>query len=137
MSTCSLTFVKDDTNRVVMNMYRQCDGYPSGLGAELYEFLKDIKMVNGISVTKDNGKVANGAGCLAAQIVAHFKDGPGGVYLHPPSSKDCGQEYEYHITADTSGITVKVVEAGWTMRRAKTLYQGDLEGFGKFCKKDN
>ena len=48
MSTRSLTFVKDDTNRVVMNMYRQCDGYPSGLGAELYEFLKDIKMVNGL-----------------------------------------------------------------------------------------
>lgn len=135
MSTCSLTFVKDDTNRVVMNMYRQCDGYPSGLGAELYEFLKDIKMVNGI--VPGSEKIANGAGCLAAQIVAHFKDGPGGVYLHHPSSKDCGQDYEYHITADTSGITVKVMEAAWTGHRAKTLYQGDLGGFGKFCKKDN
>lgn len=135
MSTCSLTFVKDDTNRVVMNMYRQCDGYPSGLGTELYEFLKDIKIVNGI--VPGSEKIANGAGCLAAQIVAHFKDGPGGVYLHHPSSKDCGQDYEYHITADTSGITVKVMEAAWTGHRAKTLYQGDLEGFGAFCKKDN
>lgn len=134
MSTRSLTFVKDDTNRVVMNMYRQCDGYPSGLGTELYEFLKDIKMVNGLGDDFAK-KIANGAGCLAAQIVAHFKDGPGGVYLHHPSSKDCGQDYEYHITADTSGITVKVVEAGWTGHRAKTLYQGDLEGFGRFCKK--
>jgi hypothetical protein len=119
--------------RVVLNMYRQCDGYPSGIGTELYEFLKDIKMVNGISVTKDNGKVANGAECLAAQIVAHFKDGPGGIYLHHPSSKDCGQEYEYYITADESGITVKVMESGWTGHRAEKLYQGDLEGFGKFC----
>lgn len=135
MSTRSLTFVKDDTNRVVMNMYRQCDGYPSGLGTELYEFLKDIKIVNGI--VPGSEKIANGAGCLAAQIVAHFKDGPGGVYLHHPSSKDCGQDYEYHITADTSGITVKVMEAAWTGHRAKTLYQGDLEGFGAFCKKDN
>ena len=134
MSTCSLTFVKDDTNRVVMNMYRQCDGYPSGLGTELYEFLKDIKMVNGLGSGSEN--VANGAGCLAAQIVAHFKDGPGGVYLHHPSSKDCGQDYEYHITADTSGITVKVMEAGWSGHRAKKLYQGDVEGFGAFCKKD-
>jgi hypothetical protein len=135
MGTRSLTFVKDDTNHVVLNMYRQCDGYPSGIGTELYEFLKDIKMVDGI-ITKDNGKVANGAGCLAAQIVAHFKDGPGGVYLHNPSTKDCGQDYEYHITADTSGITVKVMEASWTGHRAKTLYQGDLEGFGAFCKKE-
>lgn len=135
MSTRSLTFVKDDTNRVVMNMYRQCDGYPSGIGTELYEFLKDIKMVNGLS--RNSEKVANGAGCLAAQIVAHFKDGPGGVYLNHPSSKDCGQEYEYHITADESGITVKVVETGWSGRRAETLYQGDLEGFGAFCMGEN
>ena len=133
MSTRSLTFVKDDTNRVVMDMYRQCDGYPSGLGTELYEFLKDIKMVNGI--VPGSEKIANGAGCLAAQIVAHFKDGPGGVYLLNPSTKDCGQEYEYHITADESGITVKVMEAAWTGHRAKTLYQGDLEGFGAFCAK--
>ena len=133
MSTRSLTFVKDDTNRVLLNMYWQCDGYPSGLGTELYEFLKDITMVNGLG-PDDGDKIANGAGCLAAQIVAHFKDGPGGVYLCHPSSKDCGQEYEYHITADLSGITVKVVETGWTGHRAKTLYQGDLEGFGKFCK---
>ena len=134
MSTRSLTFVKDDTNRVVMNMYRQCDGYPSGFGTELYEFLKDIKMVNGI--VPGSEKIASGAGCLAAQIVAHFKDGPGGVYLHHPLTKDYGQEYEYHITADISGITVKVVETGWSGRRAKKLYQGDVEGFGAFCKKD-
>ena len=135
MSTRSLTFVKDDTNHVVMNMYRQRDGYPSGLGTELYEFLKDIEMANGISPGSE--KIANGAGCLAAQIVAHFKDGPGGVYLHHPSSTDCGQDYEYHITADTSGITVEVMEAAWTGHRAKTLYQGDVEGFGAFCAKDD
>jgi len=134
MSTRSLTFVKDESNQVVLNMYRQCDGYPSGIGTELYEFLKNIKMVNGLG--QETQPVANGAGCLAAQIVAHFKDGPGGVHLHNPSSKDCGQEYEYHITADLSGITVKVVETGGTGHRAKILYQGDLEGFGKFCKKD-
>jgi len=136
MSTRSLTFVKDESNRVLLNMYRQCDGYPSGIGKELYEFLKDIKMVNGLS-SGQPARVANGAGCLAAQIVAHFKDGPGDVYLHHPASKDCGQEYEYHITAGDSGITVKVMEAGWIGRRAKPLYQGDLEGFGRFCEKDD
>ena len=135
MSTRCLTFVKDDTNRIILNMYRQCDGYPSGIGTGLYEFLKDIKMVNGI--VPGSEKIANGAGCLAAQIVAHFKDGPGGVYLHHPSSTDCGQGYEYHITAGSSGITVKVMEAGWSGHRAKKLYQGDVEGFGAFCAKDD
>lgn len=135
MSTHSLTFVKDDTNRVLLNMYQQYDGYPSGLGTELYEFLKDITMVNGLHPDY-GGKIANDAGCLAAQIVSHFKDGPGGVYLHHPSSKDCGQEYEYHITADISGITIKVMKTSCTGKRAKQLYQGDLEGFGKFCAED-
>lgn len=136
MSTRSLTFVKNESNQVVMNMYRQCDGYPSGLGTELYKFLKDIKMVNGLRADDDQN-IANGAGCLAAQIVAHFKDGPGDIYLQHPSSTDCGQEYEYHITAGLSGITVKVMEADWSGHRAKKLYHGDVEGFGAFCQRED
>ena len=129
MSTRSLTIVKDEEGKVCLNMYRQCDGYPSGIGSELYEFLKDIVMVNGIGAQKDH--IANGPHCLAAQIVAHFKDGPGGVCLYNPSSKDLGQEYEYHITAGDSGITVKLLDA--CFRRPKTMYQGGLEGFGAYC----
>lgn len=137
MGTRSLTFIKDDTNRVFVNMYRQYDGYPSGHGKDLYDFLKDINMVNGLGPGYEDKKIANGTGCLAAQVIAHFKDGPGGIYLFPPSSKDCGQDYEYHVTADESGITVKVMEVGWAGHRAKTLYQGDLEGFGAFCQRED
>jgi hypothetical protein len=77
-------------------MYRQFDGYPSGHGAELAEFLASGKMVNGLS--GDDTSVFNGMCCLAAQMVAHFKKEPGGIYLMVPTpGADHGQEYEYHV----------------------------------------
>ena len=39
----------------------------------------------------------NGMGCLAASLIANFKQSPGGFYIHPVSQKNCGQDYEYHI----------------------------------------
>ena len=84
----------------VVNIYRQYDGYPDGLGLELAEFLSDFTIVNGLS---PNGarKVANGTGCLAAQLVAYLKDGPGNVYLEPITlhSKpgDMWEDYIYTI----------------------------------------
>jgi len=40
-------------------------------------------------------------GCLAAQLIAHFKVDAGGFYLYPTTqNQDCGQEYEYHIFQD-------------------------------------
>jgi hypothetical protein len=50
------------------------DGYPDGHGQELADFLDGFKIVNGISTEdRDFPKVANGMGCLAAQVIAHFK----------------------------------------------------------------
>ena len=56
-----------------VNMYRHLDGYPEGHGLDLAEFLKDIKIVNGIPLNKELGNQANGSGCLAAQMLKHFK----------------------------------------------------------------
>lgn len=130
MGTRSLTFVHDGpTSRPFFNMYRQYDGYPSGHGAELAEFLKPFTMVNGIGLLEDH-KIANGAGCLAAQLVAHFKNGPGGFYIQPSSATDCGQDYEYHIYADLSGITLKVFSVG---TRKDLLFNGTVEAFEQWC----
>jgi len=63
----------------VVNMYRQYDGYPEGHGQDLAGFLFDLDVLNGLSGVNYN--VANGPGCLAALLVAHFKDGPGNIYL--------------------------------------------------------
>ncbi len=82
----------------VINMYRQYDGYPKGHGLDLAEFLDDFTVVNGLSIPKPI-KVANGTGCLAAQLVAHFKDGPGNIYLEALNGEpgDSWEEYIYTI----------------------------------------
>ena len=69
MGTRSLTFVYDEQGNKIINLYRQYDGYPTGHGQELAEFL-------------NNQKMYNGAGDLAALLVAHFKKEPMNFYLY-------------------------------------------------------
>jgi hypothetical protein len=99
MGTRSLTFVYND-DQAVLNLYRQFDGYREGHGRDLAEFLDGFTIVNGFGL-KDDRKIANGMGCLAAQLVAHFKQSVGGFYIHPVSETDCGQDYDYHITKNS------------------------------------
>ena len=94
------TWNDEKTNKLkkqtLVCMYRQMDGYPSGMGVDLAEFLESGKKVNSISLGETQ-RVFNGMGCLAAQMVAHFKDGAGGIYLYPINVKDAWQNYEYEI----------------------------------------
>jgi hypothetical protein len=134
MGTRSLTRVNAGKTKI-LNLYRQMDGYPSGHGRELFEFLDGLVIVNGLFAGQPE-KIANGAGCLAAQLVAHFKDGPGSFYMEPVSATDCGQDYEY---------IVNVTEANWNDDDApssievkvrsydRLLFSGTVEEFGKFC----
>jgi hypothetical protein len=95
MGTRSLTVVVDkswDKETELCVMYRQMDGYPSGHGAELKDFLKGMRIVNGINSSLRGTKFANGMPCLAAQMVAHFKtDREGGFYLHPAGARGYGE----------------------------------------------
>lgn len=126
MGTRSLTFVYDDEDPVVC-MYRQFDGYPTGHGKELAEFLNSGRMVNGIPMHADE-ILYNGIGCLAAQMVAHFKTGTGGIYLHAPIlDRDDWQEYEYHVFKDN----VKVLEMG--SDGDTTIFDGSWKEFTHFC----
>lgn len=134
MGTRSLTFVTEDAREPIMCMYRQMDGYPSGHGNELYEFLKTKKIVNGLG--GDYADVANGAGCLAAQLVAHFKDGPGGIYLYRPlKNMSAWQEYEYWIDVNDKGITVKVFSPKFG--KGNLLFEGDIQEFGNWIKQES
>ena len=87
---------KEKKEKTLTTMYRQYDGYPSGHGYELAEWLSKFTIVNGILIGETQ-KIANGADCLAAQMFAHFKDGPGGIYLYSPNASDVGEEYIYKI----------------------------------------
>lgn len=128
MGTRSLTIMHDDEDnyngKEIVVMYRQFDGYPSGHGQELRDFLKGIKMVNGIGVT-DNRRIANGGGCLAALIISHFKgDEVGGFYLHPAGTRNVGEEYIYHVYPSVKRGNIKVV--------TESVYGDEsLDEFGK------
>mgnify|MGYP003130364929 FL=1 len=80
-----------------VNMYRHLDGYPEGHGLELAEFLKDVEIVNGVPLVNKTRYMANGSGCLAAQMVKHFKDGVGDIYLHPNDEDGGWEDYIYTI----------------------------------------
>jgi hypothetical protein len=77
MGTRSTTIIMSD-NAELCRIYRQFDGYPEGHGVELAK-LCDVKIVNGFGSDKEG--IANGMGCLAAQIIKGLKDGVGNVYL--------------------------------------------------------
>lgn len=98
MGTRSLTFVYDENRQVIINMYRQFDGYLSGHGAELAEFLNSGKLINGYS--DSTAAEFNGMGCLAAQMIARFKKAVGGFYLYPTDTRNVGEEYVYHVYHD-------------------------------------
>lgn len=123
MGTRSLTFVYDG-NQPLVNMYRQFDGYPSGHGIELAEFLVSGKMVNGYSSKTE--KQFNGMGCLAAQMIAEFKNSVGGFYIHAVTDTDCWQDYEYHVFEN------KVVVKNPT----EVIFEGTWTDFLEFCSED-
>ena len=127
MGTRSLTFVYDGgkNSEPILNMYRQFDGYISGHGTELAELLISGEMVNGIPIGEDQ-LFFNGMGDLAAQIVANFKKGSGGIYIYPISYADCGQEYEYHVYEDR--VVVK--------NPSEVIFDGDWNEFHSFCYED-
>jgi len=89
----------DHVEKSVINMYRQYDGYPEGHGVDLAEFLDDFNVVNGLGEDRYKTKTANGHSCLAAQLVAHFKDGAGNIYLEALKGEpgDSWEEYIYTI----------------------------------------
>lgn len=123
MGTRSLTRILDDADREIICLYRQYDGYPSGMGQDLVDFLLPILLVNGLSLVEER-PVANGMGCLAAQLVAHFKEEPGGIYLFPPGTTDVGEEYVYTIR-DKGGFHIRA----YNVWGETTLFDGPVRAW--------
>ena len=136
MGTRSLTFVYDG-DKPILNLYRQYDGYPTGHGAELAQFLEGFTIVNGIG--RETTRVANGMGCLAAQVVAHFKDSVGGFYIHSVDATECGQDFEYHVYQKDRELRVRITDRGCNMfgltmsDKNDSIFDGSVAEFVMFC----
>jgi len=124
MGTRSLTIINNSPKLVekeeICVMYRQYDGYPKGHGKELIDFLKGIEIVNGIPLEKSK-RMANGMGCLTVQVIAHFKEGVGGIYLERAGTRNMNEKYIYTIYPNRTGNKIKL-----KIERSdeKTLYNG-------------
>lgn len=121
MSTRSLTTVRsrwatDDPWTSNAVIYRHHDGYLEGHGQWVFGFLKGLTVVNGIG-SKTPKRYANGAGRLAAQLVARLQEDK-----HDPELfgvvTECGQEYLYQIDVDED-LTIRV-----------TVFDGPMTAFG-------
>lgn len=126
MGTRSTTHIYNgaisDENHLV-SIYKQFDGYISGYGADLSEFLNKMKFVNGYDSTQENGGFANGMGCLCAQLIKHFKKGIGGYYI---TNKNDNQEYDYYIYRDDDNLKIKVIHCD------EDLFDGLVYDFAQY-----
>lgn len=139
MGTRSLTRIMeviDNKKEKLVTMYCQMDGYPTGHGLDLAEFLESGKIVDGIKLSETN-KVFNGIGCLAASMIAHFKRGTGSIYIYNNKVKDAGQNYEYHVICDKNNLLLECFENGYInnknkyINRIRKLFSGTPEEFIK------
>lgn len=116
MGTRSNTIIKDEKGNILLNLYRQMDGYFSGHGQDLLDFVSQGKLVDGYSSDQQYqfGKVFNGMGDFACQLITHLKraqrvydfksptgygkkksQSVGGFYIVPP--KDGLESFNYEI----------------------------------------
>ena len=109
MGTRALVAFLNEDNEEFCLLYVQMDGYPEGLGMALAQFLQDGHLVNGYMLGS-KAKQFNGMGCLAAQVVAHLKDGVGNHYLMTPMSRDHGEEWIYTIYQKDKKVYMRVKE---------------------------
>lgn len=132
MGTRSLTYVFDHHNNSVLTcIYRQYDGYISGHGLSIAGYLSKFKIVNGLGLNEDNAKIANGMGCLSAQLIGWLKNGKeGNIYIYPPIlEQDCGQEYEYHIYKDK----IEAYENAYGKSK-RQIFTGSWSEFLEYCR---
>lgn len=148
MGTRSLVNIKDDDGKTIVTLYRQYDGYPTGMGQDIKDALNggDVELLNGFSGQKSPAAF-NGIGCMAAYLIGALKhrlaekvtpnpkldkligkddrNPIGNVYLYPPDTNDVGEEFVYTLQPDKKGTTVALqVEA-----YGKKIFKGSLKTF--------
>ena len=113
----------------LLSLYIQYDGYPDGHPLDVAHWLSGGKVVNGIPFMEKEEILFNGAGCLAAQLVAKLKNGPGGAYIEPLKARgNSGEEYLYDIVVDFSKQDIKFI-AYENYDEPKKFFEGTPQEF--------
>ena len=123
---------------VYAQIYHHYDSYPDHLGVGIAKYLSDIRVVNGLGSHK-GAVLANGMGCLAAQVLTYLKLGrhydlekdeiqSGNVYLDAPNEKRGDIEYCYYIWAtEDKGIWMSIFEGFGYPKDFKCTFVGKPE----------
>lgn len=100
---------EEDQKTLLTTLYGQWDGYFDDAGMELYDIISPIKLRDGLPYNATN--VANGMGCLAAQIISQLKKPPGSIYILEPDIENF-EEFTYTIYNKSNEIYMKAEESG-------------------------
>ena len=127
MGTRSITSFINEEGSEICTLYRQFDGYPSGHGQDLFDALRNAKLVNGLRMS---GHEVNGMSDLAVQVISYLKvsnssdplEG-GGLYLHPPGTNGLGESYTYVIYSSDGDIYLDVFQ------EYNNIYRGKIKDF--------
>ena len=131
MSTPATVSFRENGSEMV-SLYCHWDGYPSGMGAELAEFFKGVKIVNGFNMDQNKiGEFANGFGCAVAQFIASVKTMVGNIYMQVLGT--CSGDYDYTVNylTDTQTYSISVVSYD------EEIFNGDIDKFLEFCTASN
>ena len=108
---------------VYAQIYHHYDSYPDHLGVGIAKYLSDIRVVNGLGSHK-GAVLANGMGCLVAQVITHLKLGmhydlekceiqEGNVYVDEPGAIRTDVDYTYYVWAtENKSIWMSIFSGG-------------------------
>lgn len=135
MGTNHLTLFNNSDGEEICVMYGVQDGRPRCYGLELAKFIKDIKLVNGIDIV--DGGVANGIECLVAQVIKHFKSGPGDFYIFPAGKRNMFKEYIYTVSENVKKKTFDIeCQTHFIRYGSKTIFKGTADEFYSWILKE-
>jgi hypothetical protein len=132
MGTRSLTSIREN-GKVLVNIYRQFDGYPEGHGMELARILASRSMTNGIPGDADHTKLFNGPGCMAAQIIRQLKsEDAGDIYVaaHDDDGGFCDYTYAVDVTSTNGDWSLTYSEPRLSVKGyGDDLFEGSAQEF--------
>jgi hypothetical protein len=122
MGTSSLVRIKNGDNKILVTIYRQSDGFPTGMGNDLLKILNNgyCTIVDGIQSGQNIPRYFNGIECLAAHVVRRLKEDIGNVYIYPVDSED--ELYVYTLSEVDSQVWM-------TIFADLEIYNGPLKDF--------